>query len=119
MTRKGMTRKGTLIRIGGVLMASGLVLAACSSTNNSGSGSTSTTTTAGGGGGSAASALKAAVAATTAGYKGTSGTVGPKSRPAAQEERRAPRRSSRIRSTTSKPLPTEVPAKTQRVPVSR
>ena len=86
MTRKGMTRKGTLIRIGGVLMASGLVLAACSSTNNSGSGSTSTTTTAGGGGGSAASALKAAVAATTAGYKGTSGTVGPKSRPAAKNK---------------------------------
>jgi ribose transport system substrate-binding protein len=82
MTRRGLTRKGTLIRIGAVLMASGLILAACSS-NNSATNSTTTTT---GGGGSAASALAAAIAQTNAGYKGTSTNVDSKSRPAAKNK---------------------------------
>ncbi len=84
MTRKGLTRKGTLIRIGTVLMASGLIFAACSSNNNASN--STTTTTSGGSGGSAAAALQAAIAATAAGYKGTSTNVDPTSRPAAKNK---------------------------------
>ena len=77
-----MTHKGSLIRIGAVLMLSGLLLAACSSSTPKGapSGGKSTTT------GSAATALAAAIAATNAGYKGTSTNVDPTSRPAAKNK---------------------------------
>jgi ribose transport system substrate-binding protein len=79
MTRK----KVALIRIGAVLMASGLVLAACSSSpSKSGTGTTGTSATSAGG----AAALRAAVAATTAGYKGTSRPVNSTSRPAAKNK---------------------------------
>jgi len=78
-----MTHKGALIRIGAVLMMSGLLLTACSSSNNPGSpsGNTTRTTT-----GSASTALAAAVAATTSGYTGTSTNVDPTSRPAAKNK---------------------------------
>jgi ribose transport system substrate-binding protein len=77
-----MTHKGSLIRIGAVLMLSGLLLAACSSSTPKGAstGGKSTTT------GSAAAALKAAIAATNAGYKGTSTNVDPTPRPAAKNK---------------------------------
>jgi ribose transport system substrate-binding protein len=78
-----MTHKGAVIRIGAVLMMSGLVLAACSSTPKSGtpSGNTTQTTT-----GSASAALTAAIAATNAGYTGTSTNVDPTPRPAAKNK---------------------------------
>ncbi|HXQ61691.1 MAG TPA: substrate-binding domain-containing protein [Acidimicrobiales bacterium] len=77
-----MTHKGALIRIGAVLMMSGLLLTACSSSNSgSPSGNTTRTTT-----GSASTALAAAVAATTSGYTGTSTNVDPTSRPAAKNK---------------------------------
>ncbi len=77
-----MIHKGALIRIGAVLMMSGLVLAACGSSNKPGSSSGTTQTTTG----SASSALAAAVAATASGYKGTSTNVDPTSRPAAKNK---------------------------------
>ncbi len=78
-----MIHKGALIRIGAVLMLSGLLLAACSSSNSPGSASSSTTTPSSG---SSAVALKAAIAATNAGYQGTSTDVDPTSRPAAKDK---------------------------------
>ena len=77
-----MTHKGSLIRIGAVLMLSGLLVAACSSSTPKGapSGGHSTTT------GSSSAALAAAVTATNAGYKGTSTNVDPTSRPAAKNK---------------------------------
>jgi ribose transport system substrate-binding protein len=79
-----MIHKGALIRIGAVLMMSGLLLTACGSSNNSGSGSTTTTQAMSTG--SAAAALQAAIAATNAGYKGTSTNVDPTPRPAAKNK---------------------------------
>jgi len=77
-----MTHKGALIRIGAVLMMSGLLLTACSSSNSgSPSGNTTRTTT-----GSASTALAAAVAATASGYTGTSTNVDPTPRPAAKNK---------------------------------
>ena len=74
-----MTRKGALIRVGAVLMTSGLLLAACSSKtpNSATNGNTHKTQ-------SGASALAAAIAATAKGYVGTSMKVDPTSRPAAK-----------------------------------
>jgi ribose transport system substrate-binding protein len=82
-----MIHKGALIRIGSVVMMSGLLLTACSSTPKASSG-TNTTTTSGSEstGGAAAAALAAAIAATNAGYKGTSTNVDPTSRPAAKNK---------------------------------
>jgi ribose transport system substrate-binding protein len=80
-----MIRKDALIRMGAVVLLSGLVLTACSSSNNS-----ATTTTSAGSGtttaSSGAAALRAAIAATTAGYEGTSTAVNPTSRPAAKNK---------------------------------
>jgi ribose transport system substrate-binding protein len=80
-----MIRKGTLIRIGGVLLLSGLVLTACSSSPK-----TATTTTTGGSqttsSSNGAAALKAAEAATASGYQGTSTNVSSVSRPAAKNK---------------------------------
>ncbi len=78
-----MTHKGALIRIGAVLMLSGLLLTACSSSPKAAPSTTATQTTTGG---SSAAALSAAIAATTAGYKGTSTNVNPTSRPAAKNK---------------------------------
>jgi len=76
-----MTRKVTLIRIGTVLMAAGILLGACSSsTTPKASTGTSAST------GSAAAALRAAVAATAKGYEGTSTNVSSVSRPAAKNK---------------------------------
>jgi ribose transport system substrate-binding protein len=82
-----MTHKGALIRIGVVLMMSGLVLAACSSSTPSAN-STTTTSAASTGSNSAAAAaaLKAAIAQTNIGYKGTSTNVNPTPRPAAKDK---------------------------------
>ncbi len=82
MTRKGLTRKGTLIRLGAVLMAGGSILAACSSSPTA---SNSTTTTSGAGG-SAAPALAAALVQPNIGYNGTSTNVDPTPRPAAKNK---------------------------------
>jgi ribose transport system substrate-binding protein len=79
-----MIHKGALIRIGSVAMLAGLLLTACSSTpkattgNNNNSNSTGTA--------AGAAALRAAIAATTAGYKGTSTNVDPTPRPAAKNK---------------------------------
>jgi ribose transport system substrate-binding protein len=79
-----MIHKGALIRVGAVLMMSGLILTACSSTpkasTGSGSGNPTGTT------GSASAALTAAKAATTSGYAGTSTNVSNASRPAAKNK---------------------------------
>jgi ribose transport system substrate-binding protein len=77
-----MTHKGSLIRIGAVLMLSGLLLAACSSSTPKGASTRGKSPTTG----SAAAALKAATAATNAGYKGTSTNVDPTPRPAAKNK---------------------------------
>ncbi len=77
-----MIHKGALIRVGAVLMMSGLTLAACSSSKSPGTatnGNTQTTS-------SGASALKAAQAAVVSGYKGTSTNVSSASRPAAKNK---------------------------------
>jgi ribose transport system substrate-binding protein len=79
-----MTHKGALIRIGAVLMLSGLLLTACSSSNSPKT--SSSTTTSNSGSGAAASALKAAIAATNSGYLGTSTNVNPTPRPAAKNK---------------------------------
>jgi ribose transport system substrate-binding protein len=76
-----MTHKGALIRIGAVLMMSGLLLAACGSSKPSGTANNNSTTT-----NSGAAALRAAMAATASGYKGTSTNVSPTSRPAAKNK---------------------------------
>jgi ribose transport system substrate-binding protein len=77
-----MIHKGALIRMGAVLMTSGLILTACSSTNNASPNKTNTSTTSGSG----TSALAAAVAATNVGYKGTSTEVSSTPRPAAKNK---------------------------------
>jgi ribose transport system substrate-binding protein len=81
-----MTHKGSLIRIGAVLMMSGLVLAACSSSSPSASSGTTTTAGSTNTNALAAAALKAAIAQTNAGYKGTSTNVNPTPRPAAKNK---------------------------------
>ncbi|MGH9016744.1 MAG: sugar ABC transporter substrate-binding protein [Acidimicrobiales bacterium] len=82
-----MIRRDALIRIGAVLMLSGLVLAACSSSPKTASTTTSAgSATTSGASTSSAQALRAAIAATNAGYKGTSTKVDPKSRPAAKNK---------------------------------
>jgi ribose transport system substrate-binding protein len=78
-----MTHKGALIRIGAVLMLSGLLLTACSSSPKAAPPTTNTQTTTAG---SSAAALQAAIAATNAGYKGTSTNVNATSRPAAKNK---------------------------------
>jgi ribose transport system substrate-binding protein len=77
-----MTHKGALIRIGAVLMLSGLLLTACSSSNSPKTSSSTTTSNSG----AAAAALTAAIAATNSGYQGTSTNVNPTSRPAAKNK---------------------------------
>src|SRR5665213_222609 len=77
-----MTHKGAWVRIGAVLMMSGLLLTACGSSNKATPPSTTKATSTGG----AAQALRAAVAATALGYKGTSTKVDSTSRPAAKNK---------------------------------
>jgi ribose transport system substrate-binding protein len=79
-----MTHKGALIRIGAVLMMSGLLLTACGSSNKASPPTTNSTKTTSSG--SAAQALKAAEAATVVGFKGTSTNVDSTSRPAAKNK---------------------------------
>jgi len=80
-----MIHKGALVRIGSVVMLSGLVLTACSSSPKAGSSNNNTSTTSGAGA-AAVAALRAAVTATNAGYKGTSTNVDPTARPAAKNK---------------------------------
>ena len=80
-----MIHKGALIRIGSVVMMSGLLLTACSSTPKAATGGNNGNSNSSGSAAGAA-ALRAAVAATNAGYKGTSTNVEPTPRPAAKNK---------------------------------
>jgi len=78
-----MTHKGALIRTAAVVVVLGLSLTACSSSTSPSSTPKNTNSTSPG---SSSAALKAAIAATNAGYKGTSTNVNATSRPAAKNK---------------------------------